>query len=258
MEKRESREGFEINLKRIFYVICRRLWAIILVGAMFGTVAFSYAWFFKTPVYSAKAQMYVNNNYVGSPGFSSSQIAAALSLADTYMVIMQSHTVLDEVIAETGLNYTYSQVRGMLSSGTVNETEVFEIRVTCTNYKHAAIIANKIAEVLPDKIKDVVEGSSVRVVDWTVENPNPVGPNYRRYASLGFFLGVVLSALVVVVANALDTSITSEEYLQQAYGHIPILAVVPFGEDDKPGYHKGYYESAPNRKKNRNKGGAAQ
>ena len=257
MEKNENREGFEINLKRIFAAIWKRLWAILLVGTVFGSVAFSYAWFFRTPVYSAKAQMYVNNNYEGSPGFSSSQITAAQSLAGTYMVIMQSHNVLDQVIAETNLGYTYSQVKGMLSSGTVNETEVFEIRVTCANYEHATIIANKIAEVLPDKIKEIVVGSDVRLVDKAMDNKTPVGPNYRRFATLGFFFGVVLTTLIVVLVDVMDTSIKSEEHLQQAYPHIPLLAIVPYGDNDKSGSNKGYFESGRRNRKSRSKGGVA-
>lgn len=256
MEKNENREVFEINLKRIFQVLWKRAWMVLLAGVLVGAVCVSYSWFFITPTYSAKAQMYVNNNYVGSPGFSQSQIAAAQSLADTYMVFMQSHSVLDKVVEETGLGYTYGQIRSMLSATTVNETEVFEIRVTCTNYKHAEIIANKIAEVLPDIISGVVVGSSVRVLDWAVENPNPVGPNHQKYLMIGFFLGAVLCALIVVVLDVLDTSITSEEYLQQAYPNIPLLAVVPIGDSDRNNHSKGYYESVPKRGRVQNGGNA--
>lgn len=257
MEKNENLEVVEINLKRIFYVLWRRLWAILLVGALFGAIALSYALFFITPTYSAKAQLYVNNNYVGSPGFSSSQISAAQSLADTYMVIMVSHNVLDDVAQRTGLGYTYSQIRKMISAAAINETEVFEVRVTCTNYQHAAIIANAIADVLPDKIAAVVDGSSVRVVDRAIENPNPVGPNHEKYLMLGFAFGALISAMIIVVADIFDKSISSEEYLRQAYSNVPLLAVIPANEGDKAGYQKGYYESSQKRREAKRSGGAA-
>ena len=256
MERNENREVVEINLKRVFYVLWRRFWAILLVGAIFGAIALSYALFFITPTYSAKAQLYVNNNYVGSPGFSSSQISAAQSLADTYMVIMVSHNVLDDVAQRTGLGYSYAQIRKMISAAAINETEVFEVRVTCTNYQHAAIIANAIADVLPDKIAAVVEGSSVRVVDRAIENPNPVGPNYGKYLLLGLTLGVILAAMIIVVADIMDKSISSEEYLRQAYANVPLLAVIPNNEGDKSGHHKGYYEASPRRNNTKRRGGA--
>jgi len=255
MENNEK-EGIEIDLKRLLFVLWHRIWIIGLVGALCAVIAFCYAWFFITPTYSASAQMYVNNNYVDSPGFSSSQISAAQSLADTYMVIMVSHNVLDDVAQSTGLGPRYAQIRSMVSATSINETEVFEVRVTCANYKHAAIIANAIADVLPDKIAAVVEGSSVRVVDRAIENPNPVGPNHQRYLALGFTLGAFLTAMVIVVVDVMDKSISSEEYLRQAYANVPLLAVIPFNDGDKAGYHKGYYESSPKRTGSNRRGGA--
>lgn len=247
MEKNERE--IEIDLKRLLLVLWSRAWVIVLISVLFAAVAFSYAWFFITPTYSASAQLYVNNNYVDSPGFSSSQIAAAQDLADTYMVILESRNVLGDVAKVTELGYSYGQLKGMVSAAAVNETEVFQVTVTCTNYKHAAVIANAIADVLPDKIAAVVEGSSVRVVDRAVENPNPVGPSYQRYLILGAVVGAVFSIAVIILADLMDTTINSEDYLAQVYGKIPLLAVVPGGEGSKSGYYKGYYESAPRSKK---------
>ena len=131
------------------------------------------------------------------------------------------------------------------------------MRVNCTNYQHAAIIANAIADVLPDKIAAVVDGSSVRVVDRAIENPNPVGPNHEKYLILGFAFGALISAMIIVVADILDKSISSEEYLRQAYSNVPLLAVIPSNDGDKAGYQKGYYESSHKRRDAKRSGGAA-
>lgn len=241
MEKNE-RESIEIDLKRLLFVLWQRAWIICLVGVLCAVMAFGYAWFFITPTYSASTQLYVNNNYVDSPGFSSSQLMAAQDLAETYMVILESRNVLDVVAQKTDLGYTYGQLKSMVSAASVNETEVFEVRVVGADYKHVALIANAIAEVLPDKIAAVVEGSSVRVVDYAVENPNPVGPSYQRYLLLGAAVGILLSAGVAVISDILDTTINSEDYLGQVYGKYPLLAVIPDSENSKAGYGKGYYK----------------
>lgn len=237
----DTREHLEIDLKRVMIVLWSNLWIILLVGVLIGAMAFSYAWFFVTPTYSASTQMYVNNNYPDSPGFSSSQLTAAQELAATYIVIMRSRTVLDAVAEKTQLGYSYGQLRGMISAATVNNTEIFEVRVTCTNYKHAAIIANAIADVLPEKLPAVVDVASVRVVDRAIENPNPIGPNYTNYAFLGGLIGCLLAAMVVIVAELMDTTINSEEYLSVVYRSYPLLAVVPGAQSVKSGY-KGYYK----------------
>lgn len=237
----QTRENLEIDLKRMFIVLWSNLWIILLVGALLAAMAFGYAYFMIAPTYSATTQLYVNNNYPDSPGYSSSQLAAAQTLADTYMVIMRSRPVLDEVAKKTNLGYTYSQLRGMISASSVNETEVFQVTVTCNYYQHATLIANAIADVLPEKLPAVVEVASVRVVEYAVENPRPVGPSYTKYAMMGAVAGCLLTALLVVIAELMDTSINSEEYLSHVYKEYPLLAVVPGAESTKSGY-KGYYK----------------
>lgn len=242
----ENKGNIEIDLKRLLLTLARHIWVILLVGIVLAALLFSYAAFMITPMYSASVQLYVNNTYgINSPGFSSSQLQAAQSLASTYMVFLESRDVLEAVAQEAGLGYTAGQINGMISSSAVNETEVFRVVVTCANYKHAAVIANAVAEVLPGKISAFVEGSSVVVVEHAVENPNPVSPNTQRYAAIGFLVGCVITALIVVVLDLTDTSITSEEYLAAKYEDLPLLAVIPDAESPKSGSHyKGYYKGS--------------
>ena len=257
MENSENKGIIEVDLRQLFATLWHRAWILILSGILIGAIAFAYAWFNVAPTYSASVQLYVNNNYVDSPGFSSSQIAAAQDLADTYMVILESRHVLEKVQQQTNLGYSYNQIRNMVSASAVNETEIFRVYVTCGDYRHAAIIANAIADILPGRISEVVEGSSVRIVDYAVENPNPVGPNYQRYALLGAIVGIAISAFIIVVAYLLDTTINTEEHLSRAYGEYPLLAVIP-GEESAKGkyYYRGYY-AVPYRRKNESKTGGA-
>lgn len=255
---RETRENLEIDLKRIAVVLLGNAWIILVVGALLAAMAFGYAWFFISPTYSASVQLYVNNNYPDSPGYSSSQLTAAQYLANTYMVMVKSRNVLNDVAEVTGLGYSYPQLRGMISASAVNETEIFQITVTCGNYQHATVIANAIADVLPDKLTAIVDASSVRVVDYAVENPVPVGPVYMNYALIGALLGCGLTALIVIIMELMDTTINSEEYLAHVYKEYPLLAVVPGAESSKPGYkgyYKGSYESAQKQKPAKRSGG---
>ena len=242
MEEKEKREGIEIDLKRIMFALLHNAWIAAIVAVVFGIIAAGYAWFFITPTYSASTQLYVNNNYAGDAGYSTGQLGAAKSLAETYMVILKSRNVLDVVAEKTQLGYSYGQLRSMVTASSVNETEVFEVRVVSGNYKHAAIIANAIAEVLPDKITAVVEGSSVRVVDYAVENPAPLGPAYKSYFITGLLAGAVLALGIIVVIDIMDTTIVTVDYVTQTYSRVPLLAVIPGAESGKGGYYKGYYK----------------
>ena len=255
MEENRTNDAVEIDLKRVLLALWHKAWVIILAGVLTASLAFGYAWFFITPTYSANTQLYVNNNYAGSNTVSSSQIVAAQNLADTYMVIMRSRSVLKEVIKTAKLPYTYQQLRNMITANAVDNTEVFEVTVTCTDSEEAVKIANTIADVLPGKIADVIEGSSVGIVDYAEINNTPVGPNYKTYGILGGLVGVLISVLAIVVADLLDTGIKSEDYLAQTYGDLPLLAVIPGAQSTKNGYYKGYYSAEPKRQPATKKGG---
>lgn len=129
---------------------------------------FQHLWL--TPKYEAEALMYVNNTSasLGNTSFSisSSELTAAQSLADTYIIILKARTTLNEVIEKEDLDYTYEELYDMISSDAVNGTEVFSICVTSEDPEEAKNIANAIARILPDKISGIVDGSSVRVVDY--------------------------------------------------------------------------------------------
>lgn len=256
MEKNERQDIIEIDLKRLLTVLWRKAWIILLVSVLMAALFYGYARISITQTYAATARLYVNNNYVDSPGFSSSQITAAQDLANTYMVIMESRNVLEEVQEQTNLDYTYSQLKNMISAYAVEKTEIFEVKVTCADYRHAALIANAVADVLPDKIATVVEGSSVRIVDYAVENPNPVGPNYRSALLLGAAVGAALCAAVISILELFDTTIYSEEYITQTYGDLPLLTVIPGVGSTRGGYYKGYYEKPHKKESSSKKGGA--
>lgn len=236
MDNKEAQNGWEIDIRHILSVVAKKLWMILLAGVLLGSVAWGYARFFITPTYASSVMFYVNNQYPDSPGFSSSQVTAAQELARTYMVILETRTVLEEVNSVAGLNYSYGQLRSMVSAEAVNETDVFVVTVTCTDPQDAYQLANALEQVLPAKINTEVDGSALRMVDGAIKNNNKVGPNYSRHALLGAAIGIGLSLLIVVVTDILDSTVHSEEYLATVYEDVPLLAVIPPANSDKSGY----------------------
>ena len=138
----------------------------------------------------------------------------------------------------------------MISASAVNSTEVFEIVVTSTNPAEAEKIANTIADVLPDKIADIVAGSDVRIVDYAVVPSHRSSPSYTRNTAIGMLLGAVVSAALIILAYLFDENIHTEEYLTQTYPDIPLLAVIPDMTETKQrsGYYGYQSSSAASRK----------
>jgi len=247
MDNQERDDILEIDIMRLLKLLWQRAWIIIIAMILLGAIFFSYAVFFITPQYKSSAMMYVNNTTlkVGSTAFSisSSELSAAKTLLDLYVVILKSRVTLEEVIEQADLEYTYESLYSMVKAGSVNGTEIFKIEVTSADPEEAKLIVDTIVQILPERIAEIVDGSSVRLVDHAVTAAVRSGPSYTRYASIGMVIGLLLGCAVIVVPTLLDTTVWNEEYLTQKYGDIPVLAVVPDGSSDKKyfKYYKKYY-----------------
>lgn len=227
MENRN--DEIEIDLLKLAKSLLRHWWAIVLAAVIGATAGFSYATFRLTPMYRASTLMYVNNSTLSfQAGFAISpgELAAAQSLVETYVVITTSRNVLNEVIDRADLDYSYEQLASMVGVSAVNETEIFSVSVVNPDPVLAERIANTIADVLPEKIADIVDGSSVRVVDYAVVPQFSISPNVSKYTMMGFLLGAVGSCGIIVLKMLLDTTIRDEEYLSQTYG-LPVLSIIP-------------------------------
>ena len=247
-----------IDLIEVARVLLRRWWIIVLSTLIFGLAALGYTRFFIDPLYKASTLMYVNNSDIslGSTSFtiSNADLTAAQKLVNTYVVILKSRMALNEIIEESGVDYTYEQLKSMISAASVNSTEIFQIVVTSKSPEEAELIANTIAEVLPDKISAIVSGSDVRIVDYAVIPAHRSSPSYTRNTAIGLLLGFLLSAAAIIITYMLDENIRSEDYLTSTYTDIPLLAVIPdmIGTKQLSGGYYGYgsyYKSSSHEKK---------
>ena len=241
--ERQNRDYYTIDLLHILKTLWRRVWIIALVGIIAAVSGFGFASFAIAPKYSSSIMLYVNNSSLslGNTNFSisSSEITAAQSLVKTYIVMLKNRTTLEEVIDETGVEYTYEELYQMVEAAAVNDTEVLKVTVTGEDPYEAARIVNCIAEVLPERISEIIEGSSMAVVDMGVVNTQKVSPSITKYTAVGLILGVIVAVLIIVVLAMLDDTIHDDEYVINTYNY-PILAKVPdlINSGNKP---YGYY-----------------
>ncbi len=240
----------EIDLLVLFRALWRNVLVIILVAILCGGLAFGVTYFFITPKYEATAMLYVNNSTVsvGSTNFSitSGELSAAQTLVDTYIVILNTRTTLDEIIEESGIPYTVEEInkKKMISASAVKGTGVFAVTVESESPTEAELIANTIAKVLPDRISDIIDGSDVRIVDYAIVPAHRSSPSYIKNTAIGGLIGVVLVAGIIcakeIFGKEEDVLIHSSDDLAELFPEVPVLAVVP---DMRVSSKKGYYSA---------------
>jgi len=195
------------------------------------------------PQYTANISMYVYNNENRSET-TINDLNMSVKLVNTYIVILKSNTVLEEVAVKSGIGYSAEQIAGMISATSVNDTEVFEIKVTSKSAEHARIIAQTITEVAPVEIMRVVKAGSVEIIDTVQQNPPQTSPNIIQNITIGVLLGFILAAAMVMISWMLDKTIRSEKEVTDAFGY-PVLGSIPVFEKLKSRGEKYAKEKPP-------------
>lgn len=252
-----------IDLIAIAKALWKNILAIALAAVLVGFIAFANTAFRMTPQYQAKTSLYVNSSSfrLGSSNYSvSASELSSQSLVNIYLYILQSRTTMEEVIAAADLNYTPEALLGTISARGISGTSAIEISVTCGSPSEAELIANTIAKVLPERISDIVEGSSVRVVDYAIIPSQRSGPNIVGNTSQGLLIGAAVGAAVVVAITLLqqmsNQTLKSADDLRAMYPDIMVLAMIPdmSVSEKKNGYYSSYYKQSDKKKGGRKNG----
>lgn len=253
-----------IDLLELAKALWKNILIIALVAVLVGFMAFGYTAFMVKPQYQATASLYVNNSSfsLGATSFSISNadLSASNSLVSVYIYILQSRTTMEDVIKEADLSYTPEELSKMVSAKGVSSTGAFEVTVTSNNPAEAELIANTIAQILPDRISEIVDGSSVRIVDYAVIPSHRAGPSMVKNTAVGILAGGFLAAAVVILRFLLDdrskVMIKSADELREMYPDIQVLAMIPDMRvsEKKSGYYSSYYGQAE-KKGDRKNGG---
>lgn len=230
--------NFTVN--EIITILLKRLWLIITLALVGGLISFAYSQYVLPKKYTAKVALYVYNEKDGqtNQALNTSDFALSAKLVNTYMVILKSDTVLDLVsskISRLGINYKASDLRAMITSNVVEETEVFEVAVSCANPEHAKIIADAIEQVAPDEIIRVVRAGAVETVDKATLPTKPSSPNTSQNTIIGILIGLVLACGMAFVFELMNTSVKSKDELTEQY-KLPVLSVIPNLHSDGTSY----------------------
>lgn len=224
-------DDLEIDLLKLIKALWRKAWLIVLMAVLCGGLTLAYTHFWVQPLYESGAKMYVNNSSLSldsaALSITSGDLSASKSLVDTYIVILKSRQVLEEIIRKAELDLTYEELVKMIKAESVDSTEVFEVVVTDTDPYRAEKIANTIAGVLPEKISNIVEGSSAKIVDFAVIPAEKSSPSLLKNTLIGALVGFLLCAGTLIFLELNDTVIRDDNYLITSYEDIPLLAIIP-------------------------------
>ena len=206
---------------------------LVIAIALIGT--FFYDKKIKTPVYSSTAKVVLvqqNENATTSTSAALNDYTVNQKLASTYTEIAKSELVLNQVIADLGLNTTAKQLSSNLTVSTVEGTTILTISVKDKSPDEAAKIANKIAAVFTKEITEIYKLDNVSLLDEAKVNSAPVNNTLTRDLIIAGFLAVFGVAALAFLIFCLDDTVKHGQDIENTLG-IPIAGKIIDGQTKK-------------------------
>ena len=134
----------EIDLVELLYRLIEK-WKIIVLACVLGAlIAGVYTIYFVTPMYTATSKLYVVNAKDSAINLSDLQIGNYL--ASDYTEVFSNWHVHEMVLQRLGLDYTYSELAGMVSVTNPQDTRILYINVVSADPQEAKDLADTYAQ----------------------------------------------------------------------------------------------------------------
>lgn len=114
----------------------------------------------------------------------------------------------------------------MVSTSISNETKILNVNVDSKDPE----TANELAQVVSEKsvvyIAEIIEGSSMKTIDYPELSKGVYSPSYIRISLLGALAVFLIVLLIICIKQFLNDKIQSENELAERYD-LPIVGLIP-------------------------------
>lgn len=225
-------QEIEYSLLDLIEILLKRIWLIVLCVLIGTTGSFLVTKFVIEDEYTTAVSMYVAPNKDSSTNVIASlnELNYAQKVVDTYIEILKTNSFMRSVSEVSDLGYSAGEIKSMIEISAINNTELFEIKVTTNNPEESLALANTISGLAPTKIIQIKDADAVRVVDPATLPQTPSAPNLLLNTGIGFVLALMIGVMLAFVLEMLDKRVKDEDDLLKRYD-IPVLGIVPHMED---------------------------
>ena len=214
----------EIDLKELFdYYKSKLKWVIITIF-VFIIIGNIYTVVTRVPMYRSDTTIVLVSE--NDKEYNTSELQLNKNLVATYSEIIKSRKVLEPVIENLRLKYTYAELKANVTVTSVTNTEIIRITVSDKKSEKATRIANEIAEVFTGEVQKIYKLNNVSVVDKAVSSTKPYNVNFVKDNIIYMGLGLIISCGIIFIKFYFDTTIKTTEEIENKLG-LTVLGVVP-------------------------------
>jgi len=220
----------ELDLRDLWRMVANRWEIIVVIPLVAMLISAVVSIFFITPQYQSSATLLVLKQQP-EQSLQYSDLQISRQLVQTYREIARSRRVLDSVIDNLKLDYSYGQLREKVEVTSVRDTEVIHITVTDPNPRLARRIANQVADSFKAQTEEIMQLESVTILDYAVIPSRPVSPRIPLNIAIALVVGLMVAAGLVFLLEYLDNTVKTPEDVQEYLG-LPVLGIIPYVEEE--------------------------
>lgn len=213
-----------IDLSDLIKIIKKNLWLILVLPLLFLIVGLVFSFVLITPKYEATTQLLVNQKEA-QDSLMTQDIQSNLKLLNTYSEIIKSPRILDEVSNRIDNEYTSNEIRDMLTVSNQAESQVLNVSITSPNPNVSNILANVVAEVFSEDIKNIMNVDNVSILSVAEGKAKQVEPRTLVNAAIGGFIGLIIALILIFLKEVLDKRIRTEEQVAEILD-LPVLGSI--------------------------------
>ncbi|TFD63149.1 polysaccharide biosynthesis tyrosine autokinase [Cryobacterium suzukii] len=220
----------------------RTSWILITVCTLLGIAGGAALSFITTPQYVASTRLYVSVRTAASGG--TTELAQGTTFArqavTSYVEVVNSAVVLDDVIDELNLNLTAAQLALTIDASSPLDTVLIDIKVTNEDPVLAAEIANSVGKnfgrIVVDQLEklDGEEASPVKIetIQPALVPRLPTSPKVPLNLAIGLVVGLAIGCGIAILRSVLDTRIRGLRDIE-VVTDAPMLGAITFDPEVK-------------------------
>lgn len=238
-----------ITFRDLWDIFVSRLWVLAVAAVVAVAILFTVSTLTFVPQYESVATLYIlkqNENTDSSTG-SSEDFSLALKVVNDCNYLLKGHSVLDEVIKEQNLEYSYKQLYDRVTVTNPTDTRILEVRVEADSPELAKQIVDSICIIGTEKIEQAMGFQQVNLYEYGILKNEPC----NNLSLTAYFLTAIAAAALTYVVFLLififDDRIRTNEEIENAFG-LSILGEIPnVGTSGKKGRYSRYYRGYGNK-----------
>lgn len=219
----------EIDLSQMISLFWHKRRQIFLIILIFIILGIGYTIGFVTPEYTSSTTLVLatGKGTESDNSITTTDVTLNSKLISTYKELATSDKVVRKVISNLGVKISEESLKQSIDVKVVSDSELIKISVTNGNSENAARIANELANVFIEQVKEIYNIDNIHIVDEAEESDAPSNINHTKDVLIFAFIGIVASVIYVFIDNMLDTTVKNAEDIEKTCG-VALIASIPF------------------------------